>query len=151
MPMAVSPSSSARATNSCGCEAPRRKEKLAATASSAKALSYIPTRTNSPKQAVHEPARRCRFPAVKAFAVEPETMTLAVFDEIVIAGRRSYSRRVGRAPPFIGDPFRALRAGDVVSHSAPAEAPRWPLGNERGDFGRLCFRQQQQRPCFFFN
>jgi hypothetical protein len=43
-------------------------------------------RSHSRKQAVHEPARRCRFPAVKAFAVEPEAMTLAVFDEVVIAG-----------------------------------------------------------------
>src|SRR5947207_493630 len=123
MPIAVSPSASARATISCGCEAPRRKEKLVVTASSAYALIYILTRTNSGKQAVHEPARRRDFAAVKAFAVEPEAMAFAVFDEIVIAGkppclslarngvpaapaRRGAPRgRVGWgiAPPFLGD------------------------------------------------
>ncbi len=35
MPMAASPSAPAVATISCGCEAPRRKEKLVVTASSA--------------------------------------------------------------------------------------------------------------------
>src|SRR5205807_6960051 len=112
--IAVSPSSSARATISCGCEAPRRKEKLVVTASSAYALIYILTRTNSGKQAVHEPARRRGFAVVKAFTVEPEVMAFAVFDKVVIAGEApflSLPRLRGRegwgiAPPFLGDPFR---------------------------------------------
>src|SRR5205823_906575 len=103
----------------------------------------------------------------KAFAVEPEAMAFAVFDEIVIAGkppclslarngvpaapaRRGAPRgRVGWgiAPPFLGDPFRTLRAGDVVSHPAPAQTPRRAFGDERGDFGRFGFRQKQQRTC----
>ena len=54
----------------------------------------------------------------------------------VVAGMRF-------APPFIADPFRTLRSGDVVSHSAPAKAPRWAVRNERSDFGRFGLRQQQ--------
>src|SRR5205823_551362 len=118
MPIAVSPSSSAQATISCGCEAPRRKEKLVVTASSAYVLIYILTRTNSGKQAIsrkqalHEPARRRGFAAVKAFTVEPEAMAFAVFDKVVIAGEApflSLPRLRGRegwgiAPPFLGDP-----------------------------------------------
>src|ERR1700746_115753 len=99
---------------------------------------------------MHEPACRCGFAAVKAFAIKPETMAGFVFDEVIVAAKApslSLPRlrgRVGwgRAPPFIGDPVRALRAGDVVSHAAPAQTPRRIVGNERGDFGRLGLRQQ---------
>src|SRR5260370_4788610 len=106
---------------------------------------------------MHEPARRRGFAAVKAFTVEPEAMTFAVLDEIVIAGKApflSFPRNVvpaaparrgaprgkegwGIAPPFLGDPFRTLRAGDVVSHPAPAQTPPRALGDQRGDFGPL--------------
>src|SRR5579862_4824818 len=53
MPMAASPSASAVATISSGCEAPRRKEKLVVTASSAYVVILILTqtaraRTNAP-------------------------------------------------------------------------------------------------------
>src|SRR5260370_20049137 len=156
MPIAVSPRSSARATISRGCEPPRRKEKLVVTASSAYAIIYILTRTNSGKQAVHVPTRRRGFAAVKAFTVEPEAMAFAVFDKIVIAGKApflSLSRLRGRerwgiAPPFLGDPFRTLRAGDVVSHPAPAQTPRRAFADERGDFGRFALPQQQHRTRF---
>src|ERR1700730_16599443 len=96
MPMAKQPSLSAVSTISCGCEAPRRKEKLVVTASSAYALIRFLTRRHSGlltslgpgmtsrvltqtthhsrKQAMHEPARRCRLALVKSFTVEPETV-----------------------------------------------------------------------------
>src|SRR6266480_3031601 len=109
MPIAVRPRSSARATISRGCEAPRRKEKLVVTASSAYALIYILTRTNSGKQAMHEPARRRGFAAVKAFTVEPETMAFAVLDEIVIAGKA---------------PFLSLPRNGVPAAPARRGAPR---------------------------
>ena len=105
---------------------------------------------------MHEPARRRGFAAVKAFTVEPETMAFAVLDEIVIAGKAPFlslprlrgRERWGIAPPFLGDPFRTLRAGDVVSHPAPAQTPRRAFGDERGDFGRFGLRQKQQRTRF---
>src|SRR5205814_2349482 len=102
---------------------------------------------------MHEPARRQGLAAVKTFAVKPEAITSAVFDEVVIAGEAALlallvlpgRKTLRRAPPFIGNPFRPLRAGDVVSHSAPAQTSRWAIGNERRNFGRLGLRQQQQR------
>ena len=47
-----------------------------------------------------------------------------------------------------GDAFRALGAGDLVGHAAPAETPRRTVGDERGDLGRLGMRQEQQRARF---
>src|SRR6516225_7892115 len=138
MPMAARPSSSARATSSCGCEAPRRKEKFVATASSAYAL----IQTHSRKQTVHEPARRCGLAAEEAFAVEPEAAADGVFDQIVIA--RGFL--LAMPPPFGADALGPLGAGDLVGHAAPGKPPRRAVGDERHDvLSRLGARQEQQR------
>src|SRR6202030_1228033 len=160
MPIAARPSSSARATISPGCEAPRRKEKFVVTASSAYALIFHPppagegevgallansSHSHSRKQAVHEPARCRRLAPIKAFAEQPEAVAGGILDEIVVA------RRLGLAvpPPFGADAFRPLRAGDVVGHAAPAETPRRAVGNEGGDvLGRFGMGQQQERARF---
>src|SRR5215472_5181790 len=149
MPMAARPSSSARATSSRGCEAPRRKEKFVATASSAYAL----IQTHSRKQTVHEPARRRGLAAKEAFAVEPEAAPDGVLDQVVIARgphptlpRKRGRGREGAAPPFGADAFRPLRAGDLVGHAAPGKPPRRAVGDERHDvLSRLGARQEQQR------
>jgi len=96
---------------------------------------------------MHEPARRRGFAAVKSFAVEPEAAAFAVFDEIVVAARRKIAVVPVAKPPLGRDPFRTLRAGDIVSQPAPGKTPRRPVGNERRDLGRLGTRQKKKRAC----
>src|ERR1700683_4076281 len=94
---------------------------------------------------MHEPARRGCFALIETFAVKPEAVTAGVLDEVIIARRFNRPVPVGIAPPFTGDAFGTLGAGDLISHAAPAKTPRWPVGNERHNFGRLGLRQQEKR------
>src|SRR5580700_7742961 len=95
---------------------------------------------------MHEPARRRCLALVKAFAVKPEALTAGVLDEVIIARRLDRPMALGIAPPFAGDAFGTLSAGDFMGRAAPAETPRRSVGNERHDFGRFGVRQQQKRP-----
>src|ERR1700692_1872582 len=98
---------------------------------------------SSRKQTVHVPLRLHRLAPVKTFAVKPETMTAEIPDEIIVARRSRLAVR--RAPPLRADAFGALRAGDVISHAAPAKSPRRPVRHECGAFRRFGLRQQQER------
>src|ERR1700728_2459239 len=94
---------------------------------------------------MHEPACRGCFALVETFPVKPEAMSAGVLDEVIIARRFDRPVTVGIAPPFAGDAFRSLGAGDLISHAAPAKSPRRTVGNERHNFGRLGLRQQEKR------
>src|SRR5215217_4866437 len=89
-PSAARPSVCTRSTNSAGCDAPRRKEKLVVTASSAYAdIDVTHAIKNSPKQTVQKPARALHLAAKQAFAVEPDAGAGAALDTEIIAGERA--------------------------------------------------------------
>src|SRR6266705_6278870 len=97
MPRPESPSVLARSISSSAWEAPRRKEKLVVTASSA----YADMGTNpSREQAVQEPARLARFTPIEAFAVEPDAQACGALHAEIIPRQRP---PLAVAPPFHGD------------------------------------------------
>src|SRR5918994_2525036 len=124
-PSAARPSTCACSTNSSGCDAPRRKEKLVVTASSAYAdIDSTHPPKNSPKQTVQEPARVLHLAAKQTFAVEPDARAGAALDAEIIACERAAGFV---APPLHGDALGPFHLCDFVQNLPPAEPHRRAL------------------------
>src|SRR4051812_13224320 len=120
-PRPASPRFFAASTSSSGCDAPRRKEKLVATASSAYASTTQPLVKRLRKHAMQEPARLSNLAPVDAFAIEPDAGAGFAFDAEIIAGER---HALGVVPPFHGDALRTFRARHFMQDMSPAKAQR---------------------------
>src|SRR5579883_2833824 len=116
-PIPCSLSAAAFATNSSGCDAPRRNEKLVIVASSAKRGARRIMAAASSEQPVHVPSRPPGLATVEAFAIEPEAAAFRILGAEIIAGRP-----VRPAPPFGGDALGALDGGNLVHGAPPFEA-----------------------------
>src|SRR5215472_8362570 len=95
------------------------------------------------KKSLQEPPWFRRLALVEALAIDPDAHAVAAFDTEIIARQRA---PFFVPPPFHGDAFGALDAGDIMRHPPPLEAYGRSIRHFRDRLDGFWPREQADRP-----
>src|SRR5215472_14362734 len=110
--------------------------------------SGIDSQPGSGKNAVDKPARP-RFVTSELGAKQPETPPLLVFNPVIIADGGDSSAGARFGPPFLGDAFGPIGAGNSVSPPPPGKLGWRIVRNEPDRLDRLRRPEQPHRTRWF--